>query len=212
MLPALRRRVRASAGTGRRHDACGQRLAAVTKLLHRSRASTIDEMNCVRKHLSRVKGRSDRGGVSRKATTLAHCVGRGGRPARRDRLRPNRERPNHVRRGGLRCCERLPADAIRHPPAVLRHLEAGNDGQPSPRRRRRSPRTWRTASSGVTASRSTPHGGRPEELGYRVLDLGRRSFVEGRDAAASPIQPSRAWCGASASDVRAASNSRPRAF
>jgi hydroxypyruvate reductase/glycerate 2-kinase len=146
---------------------------AVTKLLHRCGA-TIDEMNCVRKHLSRVKG-GRLAEAFRGRTMLALVISDVvGDPLDVIASGPTAPDPTTF------------ADAlgvlVRHgltdaaPPAVLRHLEAGRAGvvaeTPKAIPDRVSNRV--IGSNRVALDRARA---RAEELGYRVLDLG--SFVEG---------------------------------
>jgi len=146
---------------------------AVTKLLHRCGA-TIDEMNCVRKHLSRVKGgrlAEAFGGKYLLSLIISDVVGD---PLDVIASGPTAPDPTTfadalavLSRYGL--TESAPA-------AVVRHLEKGRDGT--------LPDTPKVISTNVVnrvigsnrvaldAAKRTA-----EELGYRVLDLG--SFIEG---------------------------------
>jgi hydroxypyruvate reductase/glycerate 2-kinase len=144
---------------------------AVTKLLHRCGA-TIDEMNCVRKHLSRVKG-GRLAEAFRGRTMLALVISDVvGDPLDVIASGPTAPDPTTF------------ADAlgvlVRHgltdaaPPAVLRHLEAGRAGVVA-----ETPKAIpdRVSNRVIGSNRVDRARARAEELGYRVLDLG--SFVEG---------------------------------
>ena len=146
---------------------------AVTKVLHRCGA-TIDEMNCVRKHLSRVKGgrlaEAFRG--SRLVSLIISDVV--GDPLDVIASGPTAPDPTTfadalavLARYGL-------TDTT--PAAVLRHLEAGRDG--------RIPDTPKAITANVTnrvigSNRLALDAAKrvAEGFGYRVLDLG--SYVEG---------------------------------
>ena len=98
---------------------------AVTKLLTGCGA-TIHEMNCVRKHLSRVKGGRLAEAFRGRQLVSPHHLGRDRRPARRDRLRPHRPGPDHLRRREsdprtVRPVGTCPAD-------VTAHIQKGCDG------------------------------------------------------------------------------------
>ncbi|MDB5306077.1 MAG: glycerate kinase [Gemmataceae bacterium] len=146
---------------------------AVTKLLHRSGA-TIDEMNCVRKHLSRVKGgqlaRAFRGRlllsliVSDVVGDPLDVIGSG----------PTAPDPTTfadagavIDRYGL--CDRLPR-------AVLDHLARGAAGQ-IPDTPKHLPPTVVNRIIGSNRVALDTAARAAAGLGYRVLDLG--SFVEG---------------------------------
>ncbi|HEY1188766.1 MAG TPA: DUF4147 domain-containing protein, partial [Gemmata sp.] len=146
---------------------------AVTKLLHRSGA-TIDEMNCVRKHLSRVKGGrlADAFRGQRLVSLIISDVV--GDPLDVIASGPTAPDPTTfadalrvLARRGLR-------DAI--PPSVVRYLESGQAGH--------VPETLKAVPVHVEnrllgSNRVALDAAKlvAEALGYRVLDLG--SFVEG---------------------------------
>jgi glycerate 2-kinase len=146
---------------------------AVTKLLHRCGAS-IDEMNCVRKHLSRVKGgrlaEAFRG--SRLVSFIVSDVV--GDPLDVISSGPTASDPTTfgdalavLSRYGL-------TDSA--PTAVLRYLESGRDGKASETPKAIPARVEnRVIGSNRVALDAAKR--KAEELGYRVLDLG--SFVEG---------------------------------
>jgi glycerate 2-kinase len=146
---------------------------AVTKLLHRCGA-TIDEMNCVRKHLSRAKGGRLAEAFRGKRLVSFIISDVVGDPLDVVASGPTAPDPTTF------------ADALavltRHglqdstPVAVLRHLEAGRDGK--------LPETPKVIPAGVEnciigSNRVAVHAAKrkAEELGYCVLDLG--SYVEG---------------------------------
>ena len=143
---------------------------AVTKLLHMSGA-TIDEMNCVRKHLSRVKGGrmvENFRGVAWLTLIISDVVGD---PLDVIASGPTAPDPTTfadavavIDRFGLR--ERVP-------PAVLRHLERG-DIPDTPKRILPNVVNRVIGSNRVALESATA---RAEALGYRVLNLG--AFVEG---------------------------------
>lgn len=150
---------------------------AVTRLLHRSGA-TIDEMNCVRKHLSRVKGgRLAAAFAGRALLTLAvsDVVG---------------DPPDVIASGPTAPDPTTFADAVavlekyglsdRVPPAVAALLVCGAAGQ--------VPETLKQLPANVTnrvigSNRLALDAAAREAAarGYRVLDLG--AFVEGETAA-----------------------------
>ncbi|QEG29355.1 Putative hydroxypyruvate reductase [Gemmata obscuriglobus] len=146
---------------------------AVTKLLHRSGA-TIDEMNCVRKHLSRLKGgrlaQAFRGArlvsliISDVVGDPLDVIGSG--PTAPDPT-TFADALDVLTRYGLR-------DAT--PASVLHHLEAGRGGL-SPETPKQAPPSVenRVLGSNRIALDAARH--RAAALGYRVLDLG--AFVEG---------------------------------
>lgn len=146
---------------------------AVTKHLHRCGA-TIDEMNCVRKHLSRVKGGRLAEAFRGKYLVSLIISDVVGDPLDVIASGPTAPDPTTfadalavLSRYGL--MESVPA-------AILQHLEKGRDGK--------LPDTPKVIPAGVVnrvigsnrvaldAAKRTA-----EELGYRVLDLG--SFIEG---------------------------------
>ena len=146
---------------------------AVTKLLHKCGA-TIDEMNCVRKHLSRVKGGRLAEAFRGKALVSFIVSDVVGDPLDVIASGPTAPDPTTfadalavLARYGL-------TDSA--PAAVLRHLEAGCAG--------RVPETPKSipanaANCIVGSNRVAIHAARrkAEDLGYRVLDLG--SYIEG---------------------------------
>lgn len=152
---------------------------AVTKLLHRSGA-TIDEMNCVRKHLSRVKG--GRLAQAFRGTRLISLIISDvvGDPLDVIASGPTAPDPTTFAEA-LAVFDKFALRAGA-PPAVLRHLEAGARGE-----RPETPKALpahvenRVIGSNRVALDAAKHAA--ERLGYRVLDLG--SFVEGetRDVA-----------------------------
>lgn len=146
---------------------------AVTKLLHRSGA-TIDEMNCVRKHLSRVKGgqlaEAFRGRrlvsliISDVVGDPLDVIGSG----------PTAPDPTTFA-DALRVLTRY---ALRDatPASVLRHLEAGAAGS-VPETPKAVPANVENRLLGSNRVALNAAKEVAETLGYRVLDLG--SFVEG---------------------------------
>jgi hydroxypyruvate reductase/glycerate 2-kinase len=146
---------------------------AVTKLLHRSGA-TIDEMNCVRKHLSRVKGGRLAEGFRGKLLVSLIISDVVGDPLDVIASGPTSPDPTTfaealavLQRHGL---------TERTPPSVLHHLERGRSGD--------IPETPKSVPGNVSnrvigSNRVALNAARrkAEELGYRVLDLG--AFVEG---------------------------------
>ncbi len=146
---------------------------AVTKLLHRSGA-TIDEMNCVRKHLSRVKGgRLAEAFCGRLLLSLiiSDVVGD---PLDVIASGPTAADPTTFAEA-WEVLERygLLGSA---PPAVVRHLERGRTGD-IPETPKGTPA--RVVNRIIGSNRVALDAARrkAEELGYRVLDLG--AFVEG---------------------------------
>ncbi len=146
---------------------------AVTRLLHASGA-TIDEMNCVRKHLSRLKGgrlaQAFRGG-SLVSLILSDVVGD---PLDVIASGPTAADPTTfadalavLRRYGLR--QQVPA-------SVWDLLQGGVAGA-MPETLKRLPNNVRSIVLGNNARALTAARQRAQELGYNVLDLG--AFVEG---------------------------------
>ena len=146
---------------------------AVTKLLHRSGA-TIDEMNCVRKHLSRVKG--GRLAEAFRGSQLISLIVSDvvGDPLDVIASGPTAPDPTTFTDALDVLYEYELTRAV--PAAVFHHLKAGQAG--------RVPDTPKSSAANVTnrvignnrvaldaATRKAA------ELGYRVLDLG--SFIEG---------------------------------
>jgi hydroxypyruvate reductase/glycerate 2-kinase len=147
----------------------------VTRLLHACGA-TIDEMNCVRKHLSAIKGgRLAQAfmGVNRSLFSLiiSDVIG--------DRL-------DVIASGPTAADPTTFADALgvldrygltaRVPPAVLTHLERGRAGA-VPETLKELPAGVHNLVLGNNARALAAARRRAEELGYRVLNLG--SFLEG---------------------------------
>ena len=116
-VPDFRRRLGPAHAAGRRPDA-GRQAGAINRALLEVAVPTIDEMNCVRKHLSRDQGRPAgrdlRAGPRRDA---GH--------QRRARRRPvdHRQRPDGARRHELR--------RRGGHPAALRHRGAGRGHEPA---------------------------------------------------------------------------------
>ena len=145
----------------------------ITKLLHRSGA-TIDEMNCVRKHLSRVKGGRLAEAFRGKRLVSFIISDVVGDPLDVIASGPTAPDPTTFAEA-LRVLQKYNlGDST--PSAVLRHLEAG------------CARTVSETLKSVPANVANRVIGsnrvaldaakqKAEELGYRVLDLG--SFVEG---------------------------------
>jgi hydroxypyruvate reductase/glycerate 2-kinase len=146
---------------------------AVTKLLHHCGA-TIDEMNCVRKHLSRVKGwrLADAFRGKRLVSFIISDVV--GDPLDVIASGPTAPDPTTFA-DALAVLSRYVLTGST-PAAVLRHLEAGRAGKVA-----ESPKTIppnvenRVVGSNRVALDAAKR--KAEALGYRVLDLG--SFVEG---------------------------------
>jgi hydroxypyruvate reductase/glycerate 2-kinase len=145
----------------------------VTRLLHACGA-TIDEMNCVRKHLSRVKG-----------GRLAQAFG--GRPLFSLVLSDVVGDPLDVIASGPTAADPTTfADALavleRHrliarvPPAVLTHLERGHAGL-IPETPKELPPGVHNRVLGNNARALTAAAANAQALGYAVVNLG--SFVEG---------------------------------
>jgi hydroxypyruvate reductase/glycerate 2-kinase len=146
---------------------------AVTKLLHRCGA-TIDEMNCVRKHLSRVKGgRLAEAFRGRRLVSLiiSDVVGD---PLDVIASGPTAPDPTTFEEA-LGVLTRYGVAGFA-PPAVMRHLREGrNGGIPETPKAVQSNVENRVVGSNRVALDAAKR--RAEELGYRVLDLG--AFVEG---------------------------------
>jgi glycerate 2-kinase len=146
---------------------------AVTKLLHRSGA-TIDEMNCVRKHLSRIKGGRLAEAFRGKRLVSFIISDVVGDPLDVIASGPTAPDPSTfadalavLARYGL---------TTSSPPAVLSHLEAGRVGQ-RPETPKAIPTNVENRILGSNRVALDAAKLKAEELGYRVLDLG--SFVEG---------------------------------
>jgi hydroxypyruvate reductase/glycerate 2-kinase len=146
---------------------------AVTKLLHRSGA-TIDEMNCVRKHLSRVKGGRLAEAFRGKRLVSFIISDVVGDPLDVIASGPTAPDPTTfadalavLARYGL--TEAAPA-------GVARHLEVGRAGT-VPETPKEIPANVENCIIG--SNRVAVHAAKrkAEELGYRVLDLG--SYIEG---------------------------------
>jgi hydroxypyruvate reductase/glycerate 2-kinase len=153
----------------------------VTRLLHASGA-TIDEMNCVRKHLSRVKG-------GRLAQAFA------GRPLLCLILSDVVGDPLDVIASGPTAADPTTfADALavleryglsrRVPPNVLAHLERGRDGR-IPETPKELPPGVHNRVLGNNARALTAAEARARALGYPVLNLG--SFIEGQTRAVAGV-------------------------
>ena len=143
---------------------------AVTRLLHKSGAS-IDEMNCVRKHLSRVKGGRMVENFRGKAWLTLIISDVVGDPLDVIASGPTALDPTTfadavavIDRFNLR---------VRVPPAVLRHLERG-DIADTPKRVPPNVVNRVIGSNRVALEAATA---KAVALGYRVLNLG--GFVEG---------------------------------
>ncbi|VTR95906.1 glycerate kinase : Putative uncharacterized protein OS=uncultured Desulfobacterium sp. GN=N47_E46250 PE=4 SV=1: DUF4147: MOFRL [Gemmata massiliana] len=146
---------------------------AVTKLLHRCGA-TIDEMNCVRKHLSRVKGGRLAEAFRGKRLVSLIVSDVVGDPL--DVIASGPTAPDPTTFADALQVLRKYELSRSTPSAVLRYLEAGSNG--------RHPETLKTIPASVEnrvigSNRVALDAAKrkAEELGYRVLDLG--SFVEG---------------------------------
>ncbi|MCE9560644.1 MAG: glycerate kinase [Planctomycetes bacterium] len=146
---------------------------AVTKLLHRSGA-TIDEMNCVRKHLSRVKG--GRLAEAFRGKLLASLIISDvvGDPL--DVIASGPTSPDPTTFAEARAVLERYGLLGTSPVAVVRHLERGGAGDIS-----ETPKTVpanvmnRVIGSNRVALDAVRR--KAEALGYRVLNLG--AFVEG---------------------------------
>jgi len=146
---------------------------AVTKLLHRSGA-TIDEMNCVRKHLSRVKG--GRLAQAFRGRTLVSLVISDvvGDPLDVIASGPTAADPTTFA-DALAVVEKY-ALGERVPASVLDLLARGAAGA-TPETLKQVPATVINRVVGSNRISLLAAGAAAAELGYRVLDLG--SFVEG---------------------------------
>jgi hydroxypyruvate reductase/glycerate 2-kinase len=146
---------------------------AVTKLLHECGAS-INEMNAVRKHLSRVKGgrlaEAFRGGRLF-SLILSDVVGD---PLDVIASGPTAPDPTTFS-DALAVLERFRL-TDRAPPSVLRYLREGAAGR-RPETPKQLPGTVRNLLVGNNQIALRAATRRAEELGYRVLNLG--SFIEG---------------------------------
>ncbi|QJW99388.1 glycerate kinase type-2 family protein [Frigoriglobus tundricola] len=146
---------------------------AVTKLLHRSGA-TIDEMNCVRKHLSRVKGGRLAEAFRGKRLISLVVSDVVGDPLDVIASGPTAPDPTTFE-AALEVLARFSLTGAT-PAAVLRHLEAGAAGAQPETPKRIGPNVEnRVIGSNRVALDAARR--KAEDLGYAVLDLG--SFVEG---------------------------------
>jgi hydroxypyruvate reductase/glycerate 2-kinase len=145
----------------------------VTRLLHACGA-TINEMNCVRKHLSDVKGgRLAEGFVGRALVSLiiSDVIGD---PLDVIASGPTAPDPTSFA-DALAVLDKFHLQS-RAPASVLRHLAAGIRGE-FPDTPTKLPATVRNCIIGKNAMSLSAAQGKAEELGYRVLNLG--SFLEG---------------------------------
>jgi len=146
---------------------------AITKQLHRSGA-TIDEMNCVRKHLSRVKGGRLAEAFRGKRLVSLIVSDVVGDPLDVIASGPTAPDPTTF----ADACAVLDRYGLRSttPEDVVRHLECGRDGAipetPKAIPANVSNRVIGSNRVALDVARRTAEG-----LGYRVLDLG--AFVEG---------------------------------
>jgi hydroxypyruvate reductase/glycerate 2-kinase len=150
---------------------------AVTRLLHRSGA-TIDEMNCVRKHLSRIKG----GGLATQfrgkqllSLIISDVVG--------DPLDVIGSGPTAPDPTTFADAQEVIAkyEFLNHLPTSVRaHLARGLAGE-APETLKTIPPTVLNRVIGSNRVALDVAAGKATELGYRVLDLG--AFVEGETAA-----------------------------
>jgi len=146
---------------------------AITKLLHKSGA-TIDEMNCVRKHLSRVKG-GRMAEAFRGARLLSLVISDVvGDPLDVIASGPTAPDPTTFA-DALSVFDKFGLRASA-PPSVLRHLEAGARGD-VPDTPKALPANVENRVIGSNRLALDAAKRTAERLGYRVLDLG--SFVEG---------------------------------
>ena len=146
---------------------------AVTKLLHRSGA-TIDEMNCVRKHLSRVKGGRLAEAFRGKQLISLIVSDVVGDPL--DVIASGPTAPDPTTFADALAVLTRYALVGATPAAVLRHLEAGAAGTlPETPKRIASNVENRVIGSNRVALDTAKR--KATELGYSVLDFG--SFVEG---------------------------------
>jgi hydroxypyruvate reductase/glycerate 2-kinase len=154
---------------------------AVTRLLHKAGA-TIDEMNCVRKHLSRVKGgqlaRSFSG--SRLISYIISDVV--GDPLDVIASGPTAPDPTTFAEAltVLNRCD--PGGTV--PASVRQYLEAGVAGS-RPETPKSLPESIENRIIGSNRVALDAARAKAEELGYRVLDLG--SFIEGETRHAATV-------------------------
>lgn len=152
---------------------------ALTKLLHRSGAP-IDAMNCVRKHLSRVKG-GRMAEAFRGARLLSLIISDVvGDPL--DVIASGPTAPDETTFGGALSVLEAHDLIDRVPVSVRHHLEAGARGE-RPETPKALPANVENRVIGSNRVALDAAKRTAERLGYRVLDLG--SFVEGetRDVA-----------------------------
>ena len=145
----------------------------MTRLLLRSGA-TIDEMNCVRKHLSRVKG--GRLGEAFRGKLLFSLIISDvvGDPLDVIASGPTAPDPTTFREA-LAVLDRYNLTATA-PPSVIRHLEAGRDGK-GPETPSKPPSNVANRVIGSNRVALDAAKKKAQSLGYQVLDLG--AFVEG---------------------------------
>jgi hydroxypyruvate reductase/glycerate 2-kinase len=146
---------------------------AVTKLLHRCGA-TIDEMNCVRKHLSRVKGGRLAEAFRGKRLVSLVVSDVVGDPLDVIASGPTAPDPTTFAEA-LAVLDRYGLTAS-VPAAEMRHLQAGREGK-VPETPKAIPANVENRIIGSNRVALDAARRKAEELGYRVLDLG--SFVEG---------------------------------
>jgi glycerate 2-kinase len=152
---------------------------AVTRLLHRCGA-TIDEMNCVRKHLSAVKGGRLAGAFRGRRMLSLIISDVVGDPLDVIASGPTAPDPTHFS-DALAVLKRYTLIASA-PPAVCRYLEEGAAGR-HPETVKDIPPNVENRVVGTNRVALDAAKRKAESLGYRVLDLG--SFIEGetRDVA-----------------------------
>jgi hydroxypyruvate reductase/glycerate 2-kinase len=146
---------------------------AVTKLLHRSGA-TIDEMNCVRKHLSRVKGGRLAEAFRGKALVSLVISDVVGDPL--DVIASGPTAPDPTTFGDALRVLTDTGVMTAAPEAVVRHLTAGNSGA-IPETPKRLPPTVENRIIGNNRLALDAAARAADDLGYRVIDLG--AYVEG---------------------------------
>lgn len=150
---------------------------AVTKLLHKSGA-TIDEMNCVRKHLSRVKGGRLAEAFRGKRLVSFIISDVVGDPLDVIASGPTAPDPTTFSHARAVLSRYELINAV--PAAVTEHLKAGRDGK-FPETPKSLPASVENRIIGSNRVALDVAKRKAEELGYRVLDLG--SFVEGETRA-----------------------------
>lgn len=146
---------------------------AVTKLLHRCGAS-IDEMNCIRKHLSRVKGGRLAEAFRGKRLLSLIISDVVGDPLDVIASGPTSPDPTTFSQA-LEVLERYRL-SDRVPTAVRSHLERGRNGD-LPETPKQLPPTLSNRVIGSNRLALNAAASKAISLGYRVLDLG--AFVEG---------------------------------